>query len=463
MEMSRNRPLPEVVRYVFFAVLFLACSLPTAASAQRGYGMSVYGGSWAAVHRDNRNSDYAPVPVAASYASGFETVQENQRTINRPVIGPAPASSNGVNVYYTIIGKAKHGYAHLFIGKDGGTGKTVIGLGRGKVEKHVTVANALIDSDGSFYLADDRKVMKYSPAGIPLWARPTFIAGIQPTGPQFTPDGKLLIMSWNGWVYVIEPANGDILWKQDMTPSRSYPDELPNSCVANGDSGDCAFANAPAVDPTTDTVYQTFINENGETCIQEYAYDASSHSLTLKRQSGFLEGGSASSITLSWDYRTLYVNDSDNHLMAYDVDNLTAPLWSVDIGYTPQASPVVDPDGFMVPNGSYKDPNFRIEVFHDNGYGAEKVFQNDAYVPISSPAAGLNDRFVVIACKKDAQGNRGAMGLLVFDPGGIISFTPWKDECLTFPVTLALGGDGSVYVVGSGSVGLKKFSPVFSK
>lgn len=428
------------------------------------YDIPAYGGAWAAVHRDNRNSNYAPFPVPLVYESDFETKQRGQRTYNHAVIGPRLEPNNDQYIYYTISGiiNSQKGptRSQLFLGKKTETGENILVFGPNRVDSYVPSATALVASDGSFFLADNEVVMRYSPTGDSLWSSSTPIAGIQVSGPQFTPDGRLLLYTWNGWIHVIEPQNGEVLWEENMTPDRVYPSEFPKACVATGNSGRCSYANTPSIDPNTNTIYQTFNNRYGDTSIHKYRYNTSTHEVVLIAKSKFLIGGSATSIVLSSDYQRLYLNDTAHHLMAYNVNDLDSPLWTLDIGYNPYGAPVVNPNGFIVPSGVYDDPDFKIKVIRDMGDYGEVVFEDNEYIPISSPVGGVDNRFVIIVCKKVGDGQKGALGLVVFDPNGIVSFTPWKDECLGAAVIPSLGEDGSVYVVGSGSVGLKKFRPV---
>lgn len=422
-------------------------------SADYGYDIAAYDGPWAAMHRDNRNSDYAPVSIADTYNSGFERTQIQQFAFNKPVIGPEG------NIYYSFQGTGSSGYSQYYVGRSGLTGIRKFQLGTPEVDKYVTSGVGLVGTGGDFFLGDNSGVMRYSPDGVPLWANKTPIMGVQASGLQFTPDGKILVMTWNGWVHVIEPANGAILWEQNMTPGRTYP-EITNPdfqlglCLLNGDSGDCAYVNMPAIDPYTDSIYQTYNDENGDAYIHKYSYNRVTHDVALAQTSDPIPGGSASSIALSSDYQKLYLNGNTNELFAYDANTL-AKKWSKNLFYPAKGSPIVNPNGYIVPNGNESNPLYKIQVIKDQGDYAIRTFMDTEYTPLTSASAGLNNRFVVVALSQVT----GLVYLVVFDNTGIISRTEWGGDQPGKLLGTALGKDGEVYVIGLGSVSLKKFTP----
>lgn len=205
------------VRHLGIFLCFVLVSLfgPPAVFA---YDIPAYSGPWAAMHRDNRNSDYAPIPIPASFTSGFLRRNFHQIAYNKPVIGP----NNGV--YYSYTGTGPNGYSQYYIGIDGSTGAGLFILGYPDVDDMITAQSGVIGDGGDLFICDNEGVMRYSPRGVRRWAREARIYGVQPSGLQFTPDGKILVMTWKGWIHVIEPADGTILWERNMTPGRRYPD-----------------------------------------------------------------------------------------------------------------------------------------------------------------------------------------------------------------------------------------------
>ena len=112
------------VKEIFFATVLLLFSvlfINHCYASGLGYDIPAYGGAWASVHRDNRNSNYAPFPIANVYVSDFETKQKGQSNFNHAVIGPKLGINNDQYIYYTINGiiNSKDGptRSHLFVGQ----------------------------------------------------------------------------------------------------------------------------------------------------------------------------------------------------------------------------------------------------------------------------------------------------------------------------------------------------------
>lgn len=419
------------------------------------YDISAYGGAWACQHHDNRNSNYAPVSIASTYTSDWLDLQPGQQQRQHVAIGPRD-QTNTEYIYYTLLGTLNgQPNTPMVLGKNGDTGENLVTLTPPDVDNYVFWATPLIASNGDFIVGGNSGIMRYSPQGVPRWSQPTPVAGETPASPQFLSDGNLLLMTWNGWIYVVNSQNGTILWQANMTPNRVYPNPYPLFCEENSSTGECSFSSAPAVDPFTNSIYETFNDSNGNVKLQKWTYDPSTHALTLVARSSSLPGGMACSPALSPDYQKVYTCDGVGDAVAYNVNNLQTPAWSINLGFPPKGAFLVNPDGYLVPNIGPGEP---ITVLKDLGKSAAIVYQDNTYIPVSAPAGGKNDRFVLVGCQNDG-GTKGASGLVVFDTNGIVSFTPWGSTC---PETgsVTLGDDGSVYFEGQGPIGLKKFTPV---
>jgi hypothetical protein len=135
-------------------------------------------------------------------------------------------------------------------------------------------------------------------------------------------------------------------------------------------------------------------------------------------------------------------------------------IWTFDIGFTPNASPNVSDNGFIVPGGTQTDPdslNF-VGVIQDLGDQATYVLQDFDYRANSAAAFGADDRFVVFA--RDTVDE--AMFLLVVDPlVGIVSTAPWIDGPDPLRLTgIAVREDGFLVVNTWGETGYKAYRPV---
>lgn len=436
-------------RLVSTATVLAALLLHASAGmASSGYDISAYGGDWAVIHRDNRNSDFIPAEIPDHYQFAYTTVLPYHQTFNKPTISP-----DG-HVYFTLRILKRDRIISAYVAYDKDTGERLYHIAGPLLDIHTTAANSLIDARGNHYLSDNRALMKFDPSGQLIWRTP--IEGVQTSGPQFTPEGKVLLMTWNGYVYFIEPEDGSILFKRNVTPRRDYPDEGPSECFLFGDSTGCAYANTPAIDPYTNTIYQTFNPSEGDTAVHAYSFTENPPSIQLLWSNQTLKGGSASSVALSSDYKRLYVSDRDNHLLALD-SRSGELLWKLDVGFTASNSATVSEGGYIIPGGGYTDENHKIVIVKDMQGSADIVFQDEQYTPASSVAAGLNDRFVMFGLHKQTK----RLYLLVLDPDiGIVAANPWPEiNQPDYLIGLSLDLEGRVYVNAWGRSSLTVFKP----
>lgn len=415
------------------------------------YDIKGYGGPWATLHHDNRNSNYAPVPIAERYEVAYQQGGVGRTlTFNRPVIGPEG------NVYFTYKHPARDNSMGYLIGYRGKDGRQVLNVKPPDLDGGVAAGNALVDAKGMLYVADSRSLSKLTPRGELRWRIP--VNGAGPTAPQFTPDGKILLMTSTAWVYVVEPASGTVLLELNLTPDRVYPEPDPGG-ILDGDTPAYAFVNMPAVDPTRSLIYQTFApaDPGRPTEVHAYRYALHPRRLTLAWRNAALEGGSGTTIAVSADYRHLYVNDRSDHLIALNTADGTL-AWQRDVGYTSISAPLVTPGGLVVPGGNSRDPGYRFMVLADRGDRAEPVFELAGYRPLSTAAAGLDNRFVIVAQDQTS----GAVELLVLHPRqGVLSRTPWGDGAMPERlIGIALDHDGWLYVNSWDGAVLQVFRPL---
>ena len=452
---DQKRPLPWTTRWFIGCALAAAALLGSILSASESdYDNPAYGGPWAVIHRDNRNSNWAPVAIANQYEIAYRT-RLIQKNWVKPTIGPEG------NVYFSyygpspgVLNRGKGPFVGQFIAYNENTGGEVFRLGPPIVNSTVTSSNALISVSGDFYLADNAIMAKYTPTGRIVWR--ASIRGA-PSSAQFTSDGKVLFFSWNGWAYILDPEDGAVLLEKNMTPGREYPTDVPGICLASGKGSKCAYANTPAIDPWSGVIYETFNPaDGGPTEVHAYIYSSVPYDVTLLWQNAALEGGSASSIVLSPDYRRLYVNDGANHTLALDAMTGVV-IWKTQIGYSPGGNPSLSPGGYLFLNGNLHDSEARFTIIKDQGKQGEIVYQDTEYIPSSSVAAGLGDRFVVVGRSRETDG----LELLVIHPTvGILSRTAWGESSSDRPTGVSLGHNGWVFVNVRGQTGLKAFKPV---
>ena len=417
-----------------------------------GYDHPAYGGAWSVIHRDNKNCDCAPFPIADQYVEDHRTVLPHVQMV-RLTIGPEG------NTYFPFFYLTDdpdlprdRGYIGYDTYKDG---EQVLRLTEADITTRFTAGNNLIGADGDFFLAGNEAMNKFTPDGVRLWQTP--IKGV-PTSAQFAPDGQVVFFSWNGWAYIVDPVTGVKNLEKDMSPGRVYPDEP--SCLVLGNDPGCAYVNTPAVDPFRSVVFNTYTDENGLGALHAYTYKANPYDISLLWANKSLTGGSASSPVLSADYSRLYVHDQDTGM--YAIDAITGQtIWYFNLGYRANASPNVNDNGYIIPGGTQTDPQAynSIRIIKDMGDHAEWIFEDTNFRPVSAAAAGLDDRWVIFG--RDVLDDSKLYLLVVHPVDGIISTTQWVDGPNPTRLTgIALREDGFLVVNTWGETGYKAFAPV---
>ena len=417
-----------------------------------GYDHPAYGGAWSVIHRDNKNCDCAPFPIADQYVEDHRTILPHAQMV-RLTIGP---EGNTYFPFFDLSGDPDLPKERGYIGYDTyKSGEQVLRLTEQDITTRFTAGNNLIGADGDFFLAGNEAMNKFTPDGVRLWQTP--IKGV-PTSAQFAPDGQVVFFSWNGWAYIVDPETGVKNLEKEMSPGRVFPPDP--SCLVLGNDPGCAYANTPAVDPFKNVIYNTYTDENGLGALHAYTYQTDPYDISLSWKNETLTGGSASSPVLSADYTRLYVHDQESGL--YAIDAITGQtIWYFDLGYRANASPNVNDNGYIIPGGSQTDPvNYSsIRIIKDRGEHADWVFEDTNYRPVSAAAAGLDDRWVIFG--RDILDETKLYLLVVHPVEGVISTTPWIDGPDPTRLTgIAIREDGFLVVNVWGKTGYKAFAPV---
>ena len=456
---NAQRSEPEVYEADFGPVVFYTETDPVAGTAivrradtglgdTTGYDMPLYGGPWSVMHRDNRNSGSTPYEIPDAYVGHNLAFLKNVQ-INRPTMGPKG------NIYIPYY-DTNAGYARKFASLEAATGAVNYSHDSTVLLPDVTVAAGnLIDRNGDYYVSTEGAMNKLDSDGNLIWSTP--IEGFT-RSPQFTSTDKLIFLTWNGWVYVMEPSDGTILMGRTMTGWRNYP--ATASCAISGINEECAYVRAPAYDPATDMLFATFSRTDGLGALQAYQYDPLTHAVDRKWRSTLHVApwnGSATAPVLSPDYSRAYVQDGDGFLHALNTINGTT-AWSMQLGYVSSEPPVVSESGYIMPGGSInEDPAISpIGLIEDLGTSGAWVFQDVRYVQESSAAAGKNDRFVVVG--RDTATN--GLVVLVMDPlNGITSVTDWGLGIVTSVEGVLITDNGGLYAHTRGNLAYKEFVP----
>ena len=429
----------------------------TGLPADTGYEVAHYGGARAASFRDSKNCSCTPYAIADQYASEYDVPMANTQ-FGHPTLGPEN------HLYFGAIDTTDDS-AHL-VAIDATGGAEAYRLNEDAPTSKLSATDALIDLNGNYYVPANDALSKYTSAGVRKWSLPTH--GLARSA-QFTSDGNLLLFTWNGWAEIVSP-DGVSLLANDLTPGRSYP-QNPSCLEPGGVGADCAYIGPPAQSnpPAAGAprrIYATQIRETGDSSLQSYTYvTTSGYTLQANWGPGVPLPGIATSPVVSADYTGnkawLYVQDGAGNLRKYNANNGTL-VWTFALGFNSDTPPTVTRDGYIMPGGTaaFDPAHSLVALVQDKGDHAEWVNwppgQTPAYVPMSYSTAGANNRFVLIAADPDTQ----ELQLLVVDPDGIVSATPWgAGDVPTDLKGITLREDGWVFVQTSGTIAVKAFAP----
>jgi hypothetical protein len=443
---------------------FLLKRAITGLPADTGYEVAHYGGGRAAGFRDSKNCSCAPYAIADEYTSAYDVPMANTQ-FGHPTLGPEN------HLYFGAIDTTDHTTHIVAVDATGGT--EAYRINESAPTSKLSATDALIDMTGNYYVPANDGLSKYSSAGARLWSLATH--GLARSA-QFTSDGNILLFTWNGWAEIVSPA-GASLYASNLTSGRVYPDNP--SCLEPGGLGtDCAYIGPPALSnpPAANTprrVYATQIRANGNSSLQAFQYllapscdPGVAACLKPLWGQGVAMTGIATSPVVSADYTNnkawLYVQDGAGNLLKFNANNGTVQ-WTFHLGFNSDTPPAITRDGYIMPGGtvSYDPAHNLVALVKDEGDHADWVNwppgQTPAYIPKSQSAAGADNRFAVVAADPGTQ----ELQLLVVDPSGIVSATPWGEGDLPTDLKgLTLREDGWVFVQTSGTNAVKAFAPV---
>lgn len=489
-----------------------------------GYVSGLYGGSHASLHRDGRNSDFADCEIADDFANDWRFSSDPHLLAVKPVIGPNNIAWLAANTY--VATKPDPVFLH---GLDVRTGEPVVKL-RASHGLNATIGygQPVIDVDGNIYFGqeltrDPALACRFEGEAVAAGELCGDLLSVDGTGQirwriridgspisaQWTPDGKLLVQSWRGTTYVVEPdpAVPDaqrVLSAQNHFPvaAATLPDYPVPRCVFDGQGSTCLIANTPSVDPVTGTIYNIVLDplgssdpEQPDARLRRWTYDRDTHVVSLDPTWGAgltITGGSASSPDLSFTGRELFLNDAVKGVYAIDTDTGTV-LAKGEIPYTPGGSLVSAPrlnrKGEIV--GAYLSFNMPINQFEADPWLSIVHYQPPArrqparfklkrrfdgrddpagigWFAAGGTAGGIVDkndlspriRLISLAtkvCPNDCENNGGLFMLVIdFQSAKIISETFIPDVRSASP---SIASDGSVILSHAGSLLMSRLVP----
>lgn len=298
-------------------------------------GCSAYGPGWSAVHADGANTDYSPLPGPDDVALAW------QRQLPGSINLGATSDAEG-RVYVTT--NSTGCVLHVLDPVDGSTIWC-----SDEVDRFGVLSAPLIDREGRAYLADGEAMHAFDRDGTLLWEHP--IEGV-PLSAQFTPNGRLLLMTHIGQVSVLRREDGtEVLPVVELIPGRTWePSEGVQACARGLEA--CPAANTLAIDEASGRFYFTFW-EPGQPQAEVRAMrivEGDRPRLIPLWSNDSLPGGSASSPVISEDGTRIYVNDNEGSVHALDAATGSG-RWATAIGYASGGSPSVTPAGRIMPAG----------------------------------------------------------------------------------------------------------------
>lgn len=333
-----------------------------------GYGGIPYAGPWLAQHRDSRNTDFADCELSdAGYVPQQRTDIGLLHSTNVfPILSPDGTA------WLTIDHASQSPDAPYLYGVDLASGLVRVRLGASHgVHRSVSWATPLADASGRIFIAQERPRAPGTPCRVPgeptsaglfcgaylsfdrdgqlLWQATTDGGAL---GSQMTRDGKIVVQSWRGSIFVLEAETGALLHYLNAFPEAAagLPDDLSVDaldCLFLGKGNACMVANILAVHPETGHLYnavQGFVKNMEGAFLQRWLYDPATHKVALDPgwATPRLPGGTASSPVIDFSGDVLFVNDGAQGVYALDAES-GAILARAALPYTPIGSPAIAP------------------------------------------------------------------------------------------------------------------------
>ena len=456
------------------ALLTMLFTMPLAVLADMNDYVTDYGltefyaqTSWPGIHRDSRNSDFAPF-VAPVLTEEKWTALDDTAVIAPVTIGPEG------NIYVTT-GKGTSNI-HAFA-RDGTS------LWSGSLDPGAVGSSAIVDVDGDVYISDSDEFYAFYPDGSPKWV--VNFGDIPITGTfgsaAFTVDGYVGGITTNGEVVILNRDDGSLaapilslpggaglpapptpsgLWKNMIDPA------VIDNLYASFFGYEFEVTNTPAVNPVNNRIY---IAAAGPTPMQGlfYGIDFAPGSLTIGFQAP-MGPGSGTSPAIPSDGSRVYVADGIGNLYAFDayktgIYNTPAEEWKFNVGQT-AASPSISPEGIIYVLG-----NGMVKAIVDQGGFATLDWENDfqlianELLPQIGPLSPLAKADSIISVTPNNLYVVANLGYEIFVPYPKKFFIPKKTVMLvlnpadgsveaqlelrdTCDGVVTMGSDGSIYI-----------------
>ncbi len=307
---------------------------------------------WPTIHRDSRNSDYAPIGVSPNVQVNW-TALEGAALLVGPIIG-----SNG-QLYITSGRGRGHSHLHAFNREGEALWETKPMETLADFDHTAIVSAPIVDTENHIFAADSNQLWSFTSQGDVRWTvhLPDYgIKGFFVT-PIFNHQGKVGGVSTDGKVAFFERETGELAYPILNLPSRPGPASQPpppglweGGLVAPEfirPLWDLTYgrglkvSNTPAVHPETGRIFVTAGGQNANQGVL-YGLDPHDRGVDIAFQTSMGQGSGASP-AISPDGNRVYAVDDDGKMTA--MDTLTGePIWEIE-NTMGQASPSIGPDG----------------------------------------------------------------------------------------------------------------------
>ncbi|MBW1685276.1 MAG: PQQ-binding-like beta-propeller repeat protein [Deltaproteobacteria bacterium] len=336
------------------ALALAAASCPGAPSKLTDWGLPFHYAQtgWVTIHRDARNSDFAPY-VSTTPNEISWTALDGAATVTAPAQGPEG------NLYVTTGQGPGTSHLHAF-GRDGNLlWESAPHVGADDLDVGAIGSSPIIDRQGDIYLSDGNQFWAFHPDGSVKWVTDTEALGAGGTMVTaiFTLQGYVGGIPTNGKVMLFHRSDGSLAVPVfDLPGGDGPPSEPAPGGVWEGGyvdpkhiqtlwegflSAEREVANTPAVHPETGRIYITAAAATAGDGVL-YGLDIVGGQIQIAFE-GPMGGGSGTSPAISPDGAQVYAADGNGIMTAFDATTGVV-LWQA-AGAGAAASPAVGPDG----------------------------------------------------------------------------------------------------------------------
>jgi outer membrane protein assembly factor BamB len=306
-------------------------------------------------------------------------------------------------------------------------------------------SSPISDTVSNLYVGDDGGMTSFNEHGQERWRTPVY--GV-PRSPQFTPDGRLLVVTQFGQINVLSTQTGvaDAPIFDLVPPPTALnapdtallpPDAGLATCINGGPN--CPVPSSPAFD-LNKSVFYLVLWRPGAIAPQLVAMTytgGDSPSVAEAWSSPLLDSSATSSPVLSPDGASIYLTDVDGTVRAYDTQQGNEK-WAYFTGHRATGSPAVTAGGLIVPSGG---DGAHLLALRDAGDRPEVAWEREDVVQQGAPALTAGNTGYTVT------GNPNSLSVVTFDTeNGSTLGTVELPGATGFSTGTSIGPDGEVVV-----------------